>query len=118
MLITIRKVFCGWLTPAAHPTEKEACWEFNYWRVRSGQKALRHKIEPGLSFWDSGNLSLVMQFIPPVLAQHSLVVQTLNIVGTKQAKKIKMAMFITIQNKCKVSPEHLQCVPTPCRRLK
>ena len=33
------------ITPAACHTEKEQCWEVNYWRVGSGQEALRHKID-------------------------------------------------------------------------
>ena len=33
------------LTPAACHTAKAPCWEVNYWRVGSGQEALRHKID-------------------------------------------------------------------------
>ena len=47
-----------------------------------------------------------MQFIPPEFAQHSLVIQTLNSERNKQAKYMKTAMFITIQDKYKIILEY------------
>ena len=59
-----------------------------------------------------------MQFIPPEFAQHSLVIQTLNSEWNKQAKYMKTAMFITIQDKYKIILEYFAMCTYSMHKIK
>ena len=94
------------ITPAACHTEKEPCWEVNYWRVGSGQEALRHKIDR-IRFGFFGTVGI---------SHHGGSLFHQNLPGT--AKYMKTAVFITIQDKCKITFEHFAVCTYSIHKIK